>query len=90
MNGDVPDGIADVSVKDEEEYGEMRDKIAGLPGVSQAYGLSWHNVSVSGRETFTFYTDRPEYLECGVYEGTMTYLMSCRMKKVSAYDLIQE
>ena len=71
VNGDVPDGIADVSVKNEEEYGEMRDKIAGLPGVSQAYGLSWHNVSVSGRETFTFYTDRPEYLECGVYEGTM-------------------
>ena len=71
VNGDVPDGIADVSVKDEEEYGEMRDEIAGLPGVSQAYGLNWHNISVQGRETFAFYTDRPEYLDCGVYEGTM-------------------
>ncbi len=71
VNGDVPDAVVDVNAKDEDEYNSLRDRIAELPGVSQAYGLNWHNISVQGRETFTFFTDRPEYLECGVYEGTM-------------------
>ena len=71
VNGDVPDGIVDVSARNEEEFSELRDLVADIPGVSQAYGMSWHNISVQGRETFTFFTDRPEYMECGVYEGTM-------------------
>ena len=70
VNGDVPDGIVDVSVKDEAEYVELRDKIAELPGVTQAYGLGWSNISVQGRETFILFSEKPEYLECGVYEGT--------------------
>ena len=43
VNGDLPDGIVDVSVQSEEEYHEMRDEIAGISGVSQAYGLGWHS-----------------------------------------------
>ncbi len=71
VNGDVPDGIVDVSAKDETEYEELRDRIAGIPGVTQAYGLGWTNISVQGRETFILYSEKPEYLDCGVYEGTM-------------------
>ena len=71
VNGDVPDGIVDINVETEEEYNELRDRVAALPGVSQAYGMGWHNITVQGRETYTFTTDRPDCMDCGVYEGTM-------------------
>ena len=71
VSGDVADGIIMLNTGDEEEVYRLRDQIAELPGVSQAYCYGWHNISVDGRATYTFYTDRPEYLECGVYEGQM-------------------
>ena len=71
VNGDVPDGILDINVQTEEEYNELRDRVAALPEVSQAYGMGWHNITVQGRETYVFTTDRPDCLDCGVYEGTM-------------------
>jgi len=60
-----------LNASEEDEVYRLRDRIAELPGVSQAYCYDWHNITVDGRATYTFYTDRPEYLECGVYEGQM-------------------
>ncbi|MCR4837544.1 MAG: ABC transporter permease [Eubacterium sp.] len=71
VSGDVADGIIMLNTAEEEEVYRLRDQIAELAGVSQAYCYELHNISVDGRATYTFYTDRPEYLECGVYEGQM-------------------
>ncbi|MBQ9870488.1 MAG: ABC transporter permease [Eubacterium sp.] len=71
VSGDVADGVVMLNTSDETEVYRLRDQIAEIPGVSQAYCYDWHNISVDGHATFTFYTDRPEYLDCGVYEGQM-------------------
>ncbi len=71
VSGDVQDGTVMLNTTDEEEVYRLRDQIAKLPGVTQAYCYDWHNISVDGRATYTFYTDRPEFVECGVYEGQM-------------------
>ena len=71
IGGDVADGVVMLNASEEDEVYRLRDRIAELPGVSQAYCYDWHNITVDGRATYTFYTDRPEYLECGVYEGQM-------------------
>ncbi len=71
ISGDVPDGILMLSVTDEEEWKASRDRVSEIPGITEAYGYSSHNINVEGRETFVFFTDSPEYLDCGVYEGQM-------------------
>lgn len=71
VEGDVPDGVVMVNTTDEAEISSIREDIAKIPGVSEAYGYEWHNISVEGKATYAFYTDHPEYLQCGVYEGQM-------------------
>ncbi len=71
IDGDVPDGVVMLSSADFEGWQDAKKQVAEVPGISEAYGYSWHNINVQGRETFTFYTDAPECLQCGVYEGQM-------------------
>ena len=68
INGDVPDGFINVNT-DTEETRRIIEQLAQIDGVKEVYGYNFANISIEGNETFTFYTDKPECLDCGVYEG---------------------
>ncbi|MBO4927839.1 MAG: FtsX-like permease family protein [Clostridiales bacterium] len=68
INGDNPDGYFNVNT-DTEETHQIMEQVSQIDGISQVYGYNFTNISIEGNETFTFYTDKPEYLDCGVYEG---------------------
>jgi len=70
IHGDNPDGYINVNT-DTEETHHIIEEISHVSDVSQVYGYNFANISIDGNETFTFYTDKPEYLDCGVYEGTI-------------------
>ncbi len=69
IQGDNPDGYINVNT-DTEETHRIIEEISHVEGISEAYGYNFANISIEGNETFAFYTDRPEYLQCGVYEGS--------------------
>ena len=68
IHGDNPDGYINVNT-DTEETHRIMEEMSKVQGVSQVYGYNFANISIDGNETFAFYTDKPEYLQCGVYEG---------------------
>lgn len=68
IHGDNPDGYFNVNT-DTEETHQIIEQIAEIDGISEVYGYNFVNISVDGTETFTSYTDKPESLDCGIYEG---------------------
>ena len=68
INGDVPDGFINVNT-DTEETHHIMEQMTRIDGISQVYGYNFANISIEGNETFAFFTDKPEYIDCGVYEG---------------------
>ena len=68
IHGDNPDGYITVNT-DSQETHEIMAKIAQVSGIKEVYGYNFANVSIEGNETFAVYTDRPDCLNCGVYEG---------------------
>ena len=69
IHGDNPDGYINVNT-DTEETHRIMEEMSKVQGVSEVYGYNFANISIDGNETFAFYTDKPEYLQCGVYEGS--------------------
>ena len=68
INGDVPDGFINVNT-DTEEAHRIIEQMTHIDGVKEVYGVNFANISIEGNETFTFYTDKPECMDTGVYEG---------------------
>ena len=68
INGDVPDGFINVNT-DTEEAHRIIEQMTHIDGVKEVYGVNFANISIEGNETFTFYTDKPECMDVGVYEG---------------------
>ncbi|MCR5275166.1 MAG: ABC transporter permease [Clostridiales bacterium] len=68
INGDVPDGFINVNT-DTDETHRVLEQLTQVDGVKQVYGYNFANISIEGNETFAFFTDKPEYIDCGVYEG---------------------
>ena len=68
INGDVPDGFINVNT-DTEETHRILEQLTQVDGVKQVYGYNFANISIEGNETFAFFTDKPDYIDCGVYEG---------------------
>ncbi len=87
IHGDNPDGYINVNT-DTEETHRIMEQVRSIDGISQVYGYNFANISVDGNETFAFYTDKPEYLDCGVYEGeTFMEANECVIGKVLAQRL---
>ena len=87
INGDNPDGYINVNT-DTEETHRIMEQVRNIDGISQVYGYNFTNISVDGNETFAFYTDKPEYLDCGVYEGeSFMEANECVIGKVMAERL---
>ena len=87
IHGDNPDGYINVNT-DTEETHRIMEQVAGLDGISQVYGYNFANISIDGNETFAIYTDKPEYLDCGVYEGeSFMEANECVIGKVMAERL---
>ena len=47
----------------------MIDKISGVSGVWQVYGLASVTASTGGTEVDLIYVSEPDYVYCGIYEG---------------------
>ena len=87
IQGDNPDGYINVNT-DTEETHRIMEQVRNIDGISQVYGYNFANISVDGNETIAFYTDKPEYLDCGVYEGeTFREANECVIGKVMAQRL---
>ncbi|MBR1866505.1 MAG: hypothetical protein IJ801_08370, partial [Lachnospiraceae bacterium] len=69
--GDGAAGYVSINASSEEEMYDLIEKIQGIDGVSQAYGLEGDVASVKANEATLIYVSRPEYVYCGVYEGDM-------------------
>ena len=68
INGDVPDAFINVNT-DTEETHRIIEQMTHVDGVKEVYGCAFANICIEGNETFTFFTDKPECMDCGVYEG---------------------
>ena len=68
INGDVPDAFINVNT-DTEETHRIIEQMTHVDGVKEVYGCNFANICIEGNETFTFFTDKPECMDCGVYEG---------------------
>lgn len=73
LQGDSPDSYVNLKEMSSDEVHEIIDEISKMDGVTEAYGLSGidYPAYVNGNETSFLYTDKPEFVYCGVYEGEM-------------------
>ena len=73
LQGDSPDSYVNLKDMSSDEVHDIIKEISMMDGVTEAYGLSSIDIPayVNGYETSFLYTDRPEFVYCGVYEGEM-------------------
>ncbi len=73
LQGDSPDSYVYLNDKSSEDVHDIIKRISEMDGVTEAYGLgsSDYPAYVNGNETSFLYTDKPEFVYCGVYEGEM-------------------
>ena len=73
LQGDSPDAYVFLDKMSQEEVQEVVNEIAAMEGVTEAYCLGSIDGTAlaNGNESTLLYTDNPEYVYCGVYEGEM-------------------
>ena len=73
LQGDSPDAYIYIEYDDDEEFREILDIIGSMDEVTEVYGLSGIDAAayVGGYDSNLLYSNRPEYVNCGVYEGVM-------------------
>ena len=73
LQGDSPDAYVYLDEMSEDEVHSTVAEISSMDGVTEAYCLGSLDASalVNGNESSLIYTDKPEYVYCGVYEGEM-------------------
>ncbi|MBP7188329.1 MAG: FtsX-like permease family protein [Ruminococcus sp.] len=69
IQGDSPDiYLYPEDISCDSAY-RMIDKISGVSGVWQVYGLDSVTASTGGTEVDLIYVSEPDYVYCGIYEG---------------------
>ena len=73
LQGDSPDAYIYITYKDDEELNEIIEIIGSMDEVTEVYGLSGIDGAayVGGYDSNLLYSDRPEFVNCGIYEGVM-------------------
>ena len=73
LQGDSPDAYIYLDEMSESEVKDTVKEISEMDGVREAYCLGSIDASalVNGNESSLIYTDKPEFVYCGVYEGEM-------------------
>ncbi|MBO6115293.1 MAG: FtsX-like permease family protein [Lachnospiraceae bacterium] len=73
LQGDSPDSYVYLKDMSSDKVKDIIEEISMMDEVKEAYGLSSIDspAYVNGYETTFIYTDKPEFVYCGVYEGKM-------------------
>ena len=71
LQGDAPDAYVNITYDTTEEVYGIIDTLQEMDEVSQAYGLSNVDAHAGDYNCYLLYSNRPEYVYCGVYEGEM-------------------
>ncbi len=73
LQGDSPDSYVNLAEMSEEEVYEVMDEVSAIDGVTAVYGLGGTDIPayVNDNESTLIYSDKPQFVYCGVYEGEM-------------------
>jgi len=71
LQGDAPDAYVNIQYDTEEEMHDIIDKLQGMDGVTEAYGLASTDAHTGDYNCYLLYSDKPQFVYCGVYEGEM-------------------
>ena len=71
LQGDAPDAYVNIAYDSTDEMYEIISKLQDMDEVSGAYGLSSVDAHAGEYNCYLLYTDHPEYVYCGVFEGQM-------------------
>ena len=71
LQGDAPDAYVNITYDSTEEMYGIIEKLQAMDEVSEAYGLSNNDAHAGEYNCYLLYSNHPEYVYCGVYEGQM-------------------
>ena len=74
LQGDAPDAFVNIKYDTEEEMYECIRKVQEMDGVTEAYGLGSTDGHTGDYNCYLLYSDKPQFVYCGVYEGEMAVL----------------
>lgn len=74
LQGDAPDAYVNIQYDSEEEMYECIRKVQEMDGVAEAYGLGSTDGHTGDYNCYLLYSDKPQFVYCGVYEGEMAVL----------------
>ena len=74
LQGDAPDAYVNLKYDTEEEMYECIRKIQEMDVVTEAYGLGNTDAHTGDYSCYLLYSDKPQDVYCGVYEGEMAVL----------------
>lgn len=74
LQGDAPDAYVNIKYDTEEEMYDCIRKIREMDVVTEAYGLGNTDAHTGDYNCYLLYSDKPQYVYCGVYEGEMAVL----------------
>lgn len=71
LQGDAPDAYVNIKYDTPEEMYDIIDRIQAMDGVTEAYGLANTDAHSGDYNCYLLYSNKPQYVYCGVYEGEM-------------------
>lgn len=71
LQGDAPDAYVNIKYDSPEEMYDIIDRIQAMDAVTEAYGLANTDAHSGDYNCFLLYSNKPQYVYCGVYEGEM-------------------
>ncbi len=71
LQGDAPDAYVNIQYDTKDEMYDIIDKLQEMDGVTEAYGLASTDGHTGDYNCYLLYSDKPQYVYCGVYEGEM-------------------
>lgn len=74
LQGDAPDAYVNIKYESEDEMYDCIEKVRALDGVTEAYGLGSTDAHTGDYNCYLLYSDMPQNVYCGVYEGEMAVL----------------
>ena len=74
LQGDAPDAYVNIKYESEEEMYDCIEKVRAMEGVTEAYGLGSTDAHTGDYNCYLLYSDMPQNVYCGVYEGEMAVL----------------
>ena len=71
LQGDAPDAYVYIKYDSPEEMNDIIETIQDMDVVTEAYGLTSTDAHVGDYNCYLIYTNKPQFVYCGVYEGEM-------------------